>query len=127
MSIIRRYPLSISLSTLGAGTGRTSALSGQVGEIYTKINKAAGANVSVIMTSTSFATAKSILTIKNPSTVGVFYYPRALACGTTANALSSSESRAIVPIPLNNEKVKVVVASSSAFSAKVVDVTVTLL
>jgi hypothetical protein len=124
MSVIRRYDEAITLSTAGAGTVRSTAMSGNIGEIYLDINKACGANCSITITSTRYAIGtKNILKVVNPSTLGAFYYPRAVAHGTTANDLSST----FVPIPLNNEQIKTVVATSSGFSGKVVNIVATLI
>lgn len=125
MQSLRRYSYTVTLSTVGAGTGYSTYLSGHVGEIYIKVDSPIGAGGSVTITSTHFATAKSILKVADPSTVGGFYYPRAIACGTTGNALASSE--AIVPIPLSHERLKFVAATSSGSGGDTVNVDVSLL
>ena len=127
MQSLRRYSYTVTLSTAGAGTGYSTILSGHVGEIYIKVASPIGAGGSVTITSTHFATAKSILKVANPSTIGGFYYPRAIACGTTANSLGSTDVGAIVPIPLSHERLKWVVATSSDSSGDTVNVDVSLL
>jgi len=126
MQGLRRYPYTVTLSTIGNGTGYSTYLAGHIGEIYIKVASPIGGGGSVTITSTAFATAKSILKVVDPSTLGGFYYPRAIACGTTANVFGSTVG-AIVPIPLSHERLKFVIATSSASGGDDVNVDVSLL
>ncbi len=112
MSFIRQASKQV-VATTGStsASGNTSThLNGEVSSIYVAVSSACGANESVILTAAT-STQKAIITVANPSTLGGHYYPRALAQGTTAGTLPSSEG---VPIPLYNEQVKITVASSSS-------------
>ena len=103
--------------TVTATTGSTSDtantsthLNGLISSVYVAVSSACGAAEKVILTAAT-STQKAILTVVNPSTLGAHYYPRALAQGTTAATLGSSEA---AMIPLFKEQVKIVVASSSS-------------
>ena len=126
MQSLRRFPYTISLSSIGAGTGYSTYLAGHIGEIYIKVATAIGGGGDVTITSTAFATAKSILIVPDPSTLGGFYYPRALPCGTTGNVLGSSGGP-VVPIPLSHERLKFVVATSSLSAGDTVNVDISLM
>ena len=126
MQSSRRFMYTVTLSTIGAGTGYSTILNGHVGEIYIKVASPIGGGGSVTITSTAYATAKSVLKVVDPSTLGGFYYPRVIACGTTANDLGSTIGT-IVPIPLSHERLKFVIATSSNSSLDTVNVDVSLL
>ena len=112
---IREDTVTVTLSTLGAGSGYSTAMNGLIHGIKTTISKAVGANSKIIITGES--TQKTILTVANPRTLGAYFYPRTPIHGTTGNALSSSGmSRELVA--LANERIKVNVTSSSGLDGE---------
>jgi hypothetical protein len=66
----------------------SGSLHGLIQDIYVKFPVAAGAGEFVLVTTTS--TSRTLLKVTNPSSAGTWYYPREIACGTTANALQST-------------------------------------
>jgi Na+-driven multidrug efflux pump len=112
MSFIYQASKSVAATTGSTSVSGTMStyLNGLVSSVYVAVSSACGANEKVIL-SAATSTSKAILTVVNPSTLGVHYYPRALAQGTTANTLPSSNG---VAIPLYKEQVKITVESSSS-------------
>ena len=106
--------------TLGA-TGLGSAYStknwnGNVHSIQLQINGAAPSSATLHITGAT--TGNVILTVKNPSSLPVVYYPRRTAQSTTGGAVSSSTP---VGIPVVNERIKLnMTPSSSGLGGKVV-------
>ena len=120
------YELSktITLSTVGDATEySTGHLNGFVSDIYLSISKAAGAGDSVTISKSS-AGDRTILKVTNPSTLGDFYHPRAIAVGSTNNSLNSTEYAATAPMSFYKEKFKVVCACSSGLAGETVTVKV---
>lgn len=118
---IRQDSVTITLSTLGAGSGYCSTiLNGLVHSANISISKAAGANCKVTVTGET--TSNIILVAPNPSTLGATYYPRQSIVGSTGNTIGSTIIR--VESVLFNERFKAVVAtSSSGFTGETVTVT----
>jgi hypothetical protein len=96
-------------STSNSGTMSTY-LNGLISSVYIAVSSACGANESVTL-SAATSTSKAILTVVNPSSLGVHYYPRAKAHNTTGAVMGTSEG---TMIPLYKEQVKITVASSSS-------------
>ena len=119
---IREDTVTITLSTLGAGSGYSSAFNGLFHSVGVSISKAVGASAKVVITGES--TDLAILTVANPSTLGARFYPRPTIHNTTGAALPSSEG---VMVALANDRVKVVVTSSSGLSAETATVVLTII
>ena len=117
MTFIKKNTVTVTLSTLGAGSGYSTDFNGNVSAFSVSASSNLGAGSKVTITSTS--TQKAIGTVVDPSTLGTWYYPRALAQGTTGNTLGSSGP---AMIPLCEERCKVAVTSSSAHSGQTVTV-----
>lgn len=83
---IRKDSKTITCTSSGVGSGSFSTvLNGLVHGFRVSINKAVGAGSKIDIT-TKNSTNERILQIADPSTLGVFYYPRAAACNTTGNS-----------------------------------------
>ena len=114
MSYIHRHSVTLSLSTLGAVTGYSTVLNGEIKEINVSISKAIGANGKVTV-SKEGTTATELLVVTNPSTLGGTFYPHTFAQGTTGNTLGSSTP---VRLPMADERAQIVVATSSGLSGE---------
>jgi hypothetical protein len=121
MANIRQGAVTITLSTVGAGSGYCSTvLNGLVHSIYLSISKAVGANSKITVTGES--TKNLLLVVPNPSTLGAYYYPRNSIVGTTGNTIGSTEMR--TRGFLCNERFKVSVASSSGLEDETATISV---
>ena len=96
-------------------------MTGFVDNVYVAISSAA--TTSCIVKITSSSTSNVIFTVVNPSTLGVYYIPRATPYvgGTTALTAVHPTSQA-VPISMFKERMKVSVVSTTATAAKVATV-----
>lgn len=118
MPFLRKATISNTLSTAaGAGTTDSSThLNGNLMMAYISIDTAT--TITNTITITSSSTTKSLLSLAVvPSTNGTYYYPRMYPQTTTGGTLSTACS---IPIPLDREKIKMKVASSSACGGSVI-------
>jgi len=115
MSYFTKQSGTITLSTLGAGSAFTTQINGYINDISLTISKAAGANCSVTITTSS--TGQRVLLVKDPTTTLSVYFPRQKAQTSTAGTMASSSP---VLNAVADERLKITVATSSAFNAETV-------
>ena len=112
------YSFRESSVTVGATSGSvTSAygstyMTGFVDNVYVAASSAVSTGIIVKITSSS--TSNVILTVSNPSTLGVYYWPRGTASiGGTTVAIADHPTSQAVPISLFSERVKVAVVATT--------------
>ena len=120
MAYIKNHNITVTLSTLGAGSEYSTTFNGLVQNISVRISKAIGASGKVTITSET--TTKSVLTVADPSTVTTWYYPRAKSQGTTGNTLAATTLPTPTYIPLADERLKISVATSSGLAGQTVSI-----
>lgn len=113
---MKKDTVTITLSTIGAGSGYTStSMNGYLHGVYISIDKAVGANSKVTITSRT--TTHVLFVLPDPSTLGGFYYPRHSIHGSTGNVINSTVLREAPPI---TDLMKCIVATSSGKSGGIV-------
>ncbi len=114
MAYVREVTKTLTVTTGSTSNNGNSTedLNGLIQSVYVSASKSTMPEVAIV---SAGSTAKSILTV-NPSTLGAWYYPRALAQGATGGTLGSSGG---AKIPLNNEYFKVTAQSSSGIGGTV--------
>jgi hypothetical protein len=123
MSFTRQATKTVTLSSVGTYTTNLSThLDGLIQAVYIKPSTDLDAGGTVTLTRAT-STNDTLLIATNTTKNGAWYYPHALAQGTTENTLASS---APVQIPLHNEQVRVAVATSSGKASETVQVLVTV-
>lgn len=122
MPHLRYEQVTVTLSTLGAGSGySTSIFNGFVQQVHLQISKAIGASGQVQVTAET--TTRTLLNIKDPSTLLTWYYPRGRAQTSTGATMPSSSP---VFLPIINQRARVAVATSSGLSGQTVTVGLTV-
>ena len=129
---VRGSRLTITLSTVGTATAYTTVLNGLLYSVQTKAlfagASAAASKVHAFRekmgadTTTVGTTNLPIFKMVSPSSVMAEYFPRNTVMNTSKG---SSGLRALTP--LNNERIKTVVTTSSALAAKVLIVEYSLI
>lgn len=102
-----RHTVSLTTDGDGAATGYTPVVSGRVlSVVYTKTDFANTADITV----TADVTGMAILTLTDQTASGTFH-PRAQVHGPTGTALTFNGTQTVnEPVPVAQERVKVVVA-----------------
>jgi hypothetical protein len=115
MAYVREVTKTLTVTTGSTSNNGNSTedLNGLIQSVYISVSKSTMPEVAIV---SADSTARSILTVADPSTLGAWYYPRALENDTTGGTLPSSGG---TKIPLNNELFKVTAQSSSGISGTV--------
>lgn len=102
-----RHTVSLTTNGSGAATGYTPVVSGLVlGVVYAKTDFADGVDLTI----TADGTGAAILALTNQNASGMFF-PRAQVHGPTGTALTLNGTQTMnEPVPVAQERIKVVVA-----------------
>lgn len=108
---IEKQTISLTTDGSGAATGYSEVVTGRVlAVLYTKVDFATGVDLTI----TAEGTGQAILTLTNQDSSGI-WYPRAQVHGATGSGLTFDGTNVVAePVPVVNERIKVVVAQGGS-------------